>query len=136
MPGYNAGNDTGPLGLYKNVSSSGVCDLDAVLNALEGDRALLSRMIDVFLQENPALLDRTRQALAARDTRTVERAAHTLRGALANFAAREAGRTAQQLEHSAGRSDWQGAAAAHAQLEKQMEDVVGFLTAFKAGASR
>jgi protein-histidine pros-kinase len=117
------------------VSSSGVCDLDAVLNALEGDRALLSRMIDIFLQESPALLERTRQALSARDARNVGRAAHTLRGALANFAARGAGGTAQQLEHSAGCGDWQGAAAAHAQLEKQMEDVVRALTAFGTGPS-
>jgi HPt (histidine-containing phosphotransfer) domain-containing protein len=122
--------------LHKNVSFSVACDLDAALNALEGDRELLLRMIQIFLGESGALRDRTRQAVAARDGAGVERAAHTLRGALANFRAREAGATARRLEESAAQGDWQTAAAAHADLEKQMEEVVRALAAFGPGEMR
>ena len=115
------------------MSSPKACDLDAVLGALEGDRDLLIRMIQVYLNESPALLERTRQALAARDAVAVERAAHTLRGALANFAAREAGAIAQRLEASAQQSNWESALAAHAQLEAEMPKVVSALTAFASG---
>jgi two-component system sensor histidine kinase/response regulator len=120
---------------HNNVSYSAACDLDAVLNALEGDRELLSRMIQVFLSENPALLERTRCAVAARDGTALERAAHTLRGALANFAAREAGGTARRLDESAAQADWNTAAATHTDLEKQMQEVVRALTAFRPGES-
>jgi HPt (histidine-containing phosphotransfer) domain-containing protein len=118
------------------VSSSGVCDLDAVLNALEGDRELLSGMIKVFLKESPALLERTRDALAARDAVAVERSAHTIRGALANFAARQACATARRLQESAGQADWESALTAHAELEEQIHDVVRVLTAFGSGEAR
>jgi two-component system sensor histidine kinase/response regulator len=126
-------NDFGLNRLHKNVSSPAACDLDAVLNALEGDRELLSGMIRIFLAENPALLERTRQAVAARDGKALERAAHTLRGAVANFAAHDAGHTAHRLEESAERADWQAAAAAHTDLEKQMQEVVRALSAFGQG---
>lgn len=112
------------------MSPAVACDLDAVLKALEGDRELLLRMIQVFLKENGALLERTRQAVLNRDAIEVERAAHTLRGALANFAAATAGRTARRLEESGAQGDWQTAASAHAELEKEMEDVLRVLTAF------
>jgi two-component system sensor histidine kinase/response regulator len=118
------------------VSSPAACDLDAVLNALEGDRELLSGMIRIFLAENPALLERNRQAVAGRDGQALARAAHTVRGALANFAAREAGDTALRLEESAERADWQAAAAAHTDLENQMQEVVRALAAFGEGEPR
>ena len=118
------------------MSLSIACDLDAVLNALEGDRELLSRMIEVFLKENPAVLERARNALAARDGVALERAAHTARGALSNFAAREACAAAKRLEDSAGRGDWDSAIAAQAQLEEQMHDVVRLLGAFGSGDRR
>jgi len=118
------------------VSLSIACDLDAVLNALEGDRELLSRMIQVFLKESPAVLERAQQALAARDAVALERAAHTARGALANFGARQACATAHRLEASAGLADWESAIAAQAQLEEQMHDVVRFLGAFVSGERR
>lgn len=120
--------------LHNNVSFSVACDLDAVLIALEGDRDLLLRMIQVFLDESPALRERTQQALAARDATALARAAHTLRGALANFAARDAGATAQLLEERAAHDDWRTSAAAYARLENQMDKVVQALQAFAAGA--
>ena len=130
-PGYNRANIPGHCEApNNNVSSSNACDLDAVLRALEDDRQLLSRMIQVFLNESPALLDRTRQAVASRDAVAAERAAHTLRGALANFAAGKAGAAAQRLEDSAEQGNWGSALAAHAQLEEEMPNVVSALTAF------
>ena len=118
------------------MSPPAACDLDAVLNALEGDRDLLSRMVQIFLEENPALLERTRHAIAGRDQLALGRLAHTMRGALANFAAHEAGGAARRLEVSAEQGDWNGVVAAHDDLEKQMHDVVSALTAFSAGPSR
>jgi HPt (histidine-containing phosphotransfer) domain-containing protein len=93
-------------------------------------------MIQVFLDESPALLERTRKAIAARDCVAAQRSAHTLRGALANFAAREASATAHRLEGSAEQGDWVSVVDAHAKLEEQMHDVVRLLTAFACGGPR
>jgi HPt (histidine-containing phosphotransfer) domain-containing protein len=110
--------------------SLSVCDLEAALKALEGDRELLARMIRIFLMESPALLEETREAVAREDGRALERSAHTLRGGVANFAATSAYAAATRLESIGQAGDWMAAAAAQAQLETEMEKLVDVLVGF------
>ena len=112
------------------MSLSVVCDLEAALSALEGDRELLAGMIRVFLMESPALLEETREAVAREDALALERSAHTLRGGVANFAAPTAYDAAARLEQIGRAGEWTGAAAAQAQLEREMERLVDVLIGF------
>jgi HPt (histidine-containing phosphotransfer) domain-containing protein len=112
------------------VSLSVVCDLEAALSAVEGDRELLAGMIRVFLIESPALLEETREAVAREDALALERSAHTLRGGVSNFAAATAYDAAARLEHIGRAAEWTAAAAAQAQLEREMEKLVDVLVGF------
>jgi HPt (histidine-containing phosphotransfer) domain-containing protein len=112
------------------VSLPVVCDLDAALSALEGDRELLAGMIRVFLMESPALLEEAAEAVARQDCLALERSAHTLRGGIVNFAATTACDAAARLEHIGRAGEWREAAAAHAQLEREMEKLVDVLVGF------
>jgi two-component system, sensor histidine kinase and response regulator len=72
---------------------------DAELRArFDGDCELLRELAGIFLQECPKTLDDLREALRAADPKAVERAAHTLKGSVGNFAMPRPWETAQRLE--------------------------------------
>ena len=73
-------------------------DLNAALNALEGDRELLRRIARLFVVQSPQLLADIREALLRGDPDALERAAHKLRGSVSNFFATKAHDAALRLE--------------------------------------
>jgi signal transduction histidine kinase/DNA-binding response OmpR family regulator len=58
-----------------------------LLDSFEDDRELLHEAAGLFLEEGPRLLDDLRAAVERMDAAAVRRAAHTLEGGAANFAA-------------------------------------------------
>ncbi|HEU4403324.1 MAG TPA: response regulator, partial [Candidatus Polarisedimenticolia bacterium] len=62
------------------------------------DSRLLAEIVQVFLDSHGAMLRDVRKAIADRDAGGLERAAHTLKGAVGNFSATAAGEAAQRLE--------------------------------------
>lgn len=62
------------------------------------DAALLQEIAALFLVESQKDLEQIRSAIAAADAHAVERAAHGLKGAAANFGAAAAVEAAQRLE--------------------------------------
>jgi two-component system sensor histidine kinase/response regulator len=115
------------------VTLSFVCDLDSALAALEGDRELLARMIGIFLAETPPLLRETRESIEREDEVRLERAAHTLRGAICNFAAPNAFAAASRVQEIARRKNWSVAALAYSELEKEMQELLEVLVGFTKG---
>jgi HPt (histidine-containing phosphotransfer) domain-containing protein len=77
-------------------------DPDHLLNARDGDRALVAQIVRTFLETTPQLMEATRQAAGNRDLERVRRTAHQLRGSLATMGAEPAAAAAAQLE-TAGR---------------------------------
>jgi len=73
-------------------------DLDRLLQRVEGDRRLMKELIGVFLEDLPKLSSEVNEAVEKRDHRRIERAAHTLKGAVANFGAKRARELALDLE--------------------------------------
>ncbi|HEX4824120.1 MAG TPA: response regulator [Candidatus Polarisedimenticolaceae bacterium] len=88
---------------------------------LKGDRALLREMIEIFLADAPAMVGAIRSALEAGDAETLRRAAHALKGSVANFAAARAVAEAKTLETMGASGDLSGAAAVLARLENALE---------------
>jgi two-component system sensor histidine kinase/response regulator len=91
------------------------------------DRALLSELLELFRQDYPAQIEAARKALAGAESEGVERAAHSLKGTLANLAATGACKLAAQLE-DLGRSRQLGHAnSTLTQLEREISRVTASL---------
>lgn len=82
-----------------------VFDLNALLEGFGNDRKLVGEVIDIFLVDGPALLAKLRKAVADKDTDTVAAVAHTLKGSVGTFVAREAYEAARELETTAREGD-------------------------------
>jgi len=78
-------------------------DQDALLERVSGDAEFLAHMVAVFVADVPVRIEALKSAIAHADAHAVERAAHSLKGALATMAADEAAAEALRLEQ-AGRS--------------------------------
>ena len=84
-----------------NNAEPGVLDKSGLLARIEGDGELLKTLVDTFLEVSPESMDKIREAIAGGDPRTVERAAHYLKGSLGTLSASNAFRTAADLEQVA-----------------------------------
>ena len=95
-------------------------DRKELLARVEGDRALLTELIDLFRTESPRLLSEVRRSLAANDAKGLERAARALGSSASNFGAFAAVEVANELE-TMGREDTLVAGAARlASLEQEL----------------
>jgi two-component system, sensor histidine kinase and response regulator len=74
-------------------------DRDLALSRVGGDADLLKEIAALFIEEYPKVLTELRAAAVRRDSRGVERAAHGLKGSVANFGAQAAVDAASELEH-------------------------------------
>jgi PAS domain S-box-containing protein len=88
-----------------NDSALEIFNLEEALSRVEQDRELFAELVKLFVADYPQRLAELRQALAARDSKLVERLAHTLKGAAANFAAPRVVRAALELEETARAGD-------------------------------
>jgi PAS domain S-box-containing protein len=96
-------------------------DRQEALERVGGDAALLRELVEVFLADCPRLWRDIGDALARGDARQLNRAAHTLKGAVSTFGAHTAREAAQHLELLGQKGDLSGAAGAVARLETELE---------------
>jgi len=76
----------------------GAIDLAVVLERVQGDRALLRQIANLFLDSAPRLLSAAHEALGRSDPQVLEHTAHTLKGSMVNFAAPSAFAAVHRLE--------------------------------------
>lgn len=105
-------------------------DLSEMLDRFGGDEALVAEVARVFLEDHAASLARVREAVAARDGEGIHRAAHALKGAVANLGAADATRAAQGLERIGRGGDLAGAEAGLRRLEAEVTRLVAALAPF------
>jgi HPt (histidine-containing phosphotransfer) domain-containing protein len=98
-------------------------DLEAVMDSLEGDLGLIRSLTEVFLRDCPLQVEQLRSALARRDARSTELAAHKLKGSLGIFGARRAAAMALGLENAAGEEGWDCAVRLFCRLEREVRRV-------------
>ena len=92
-------------------------DRAAALERVDGDVELLKELAGLFLDDCPARMAEIRQAIVQRDAAKLQRAAHTLKGSVGHFGARETFEAAQRLERDGRDQDWDQAAEDGAALE-------------------
>ena len=73
-------------------------DIDGALQRLGGDRQLFKEFITIFLEDSPALLKEIGEGLANNDPTGVEMTAHSLKGLMSNFGAKDCVDVALKIE--------------------------------------
>src|SRR6266849_2996371 len=114
----------------------GVLDGTALLAQVEGDTELLAELVMIFLQDCPRLVGAVREAVARGDARALERAAHTLKGTVSNFAAPAATAAALRLEQMGREGNLAQAGEACAALEAEIERLKPLLEDTCQGVAR
>ncbi len=105
-------------------------DENKALDAVGGDRPLLQEIIGTFFEELPKWRSEIGEAISSDDAKTLQRAAHTLKGAVSTFGAEQVRTIAQRLENMGQESNLTGAAEALAELEQALDQFCLALEAF------
>lgn len=98
-------------------------DLSIALERVGGDEELLKEIADLFVEDAPQLLEAIRVAIEAKDGSALHRAAHSLKGSVANFGAEKSVETAFQLEQMGTKNQLEGADDVFAVLKSEIEMV-------------
>ena len=122
---------TAPSG--QGAATGGVFDQVAALRRVEGDTELLLEIIEVFLDDSPRLMGRIREALKRKDLKSLEQAAHTLKGSVGNFGAPIAYAAALKLEKIGREGNVERAEEAWMELEEAMEQLKPALILLRDG---
>ncbi len=106
--------------------------LDALLATT--DREFVGELIDVYLEDSPALIIGMRQALADGNATEFTRAAHSLKSSSASLGAASLSALAKELEMMGKESKIAGAGSKLEQLAGLFEQVQTALEDFKRGS--
>src|SRR5439155_61034 len=98
-------------------------DRVAILARIDGDEELLKELVAVFLDDSVQLMNEIREALARRDSKMLQCAAHALKGSAANFGTSAVCEAASRLEMIGQNENLVGAEAAWAELEEAMKNL-------------
>ena len=99
-------------------------DWDAALEAVDGDRELLGKVIDGFLGQQPALLVELREALQTGNLPVAKRVAHTVGGSLRLFQGARVVALANDLEDRCRAGSSEAVEAAWRTLDPELAAVV------------
>ncbi|MEO6223041.1 MAG: response regulator, partial [Vicinamibacterales bacterium] len=100
---------------------------EALLSCVNGDHDLLVELTGLLRESAPAVLAAIREGVIAGDAKSIERAAHRLRGSISHFGASAAVRTAMTLERMGRNGDVRDSLSQCEQLEDQLQDLLGHL---------
>jgi len=100
-----------------------ILDEATLLARFEGDPELLKEVVRLFLDECPKMFNGIRGAAERGETREMERAAHKMKGAMANFAASAAYDAALRLEVMGREGHLDQVTEALGQLESALEEL-------------
>ncbi len=97
-----------------------IFDRATALARVEGDEELLQELAKLFLEDSSQLMAVLREALDMGDAGRVKEVAHTLKGALGNFAAQRAVAAARQVEQWGQEGHLDQAQEAYIALEQEL----------------
>jgi two-component system, sensor histidine kinase and response regulator len=108
------------------VSSDSV-NAEELLERLDGDRAFLAELTELFRGDYPRQIRAIHEAIEQNDAPGVKQASHALKGALCNLAALRAGEMAADLERIGGSGDLEMARRSLGDLEKELVNTLDSL---------
>jgi HPt (histidine-containing phosphotransfer) domain-containing protein len=104
---------------------------DRALKRLGGDEELFQELATFFIEDAPGLIETIREGLHRGETRSVQRAAHSLKGLLANFDAEDAVATALSIELSIGTGNMEVIPGALETLQTEVQALEEALLPYK-----
>jgi PAS domain S-box-containing protein len=113
-----------------------VMDRALALARVDGDESLLADLARLFCEESPAMMAAVQEAVAARDADRLQRAAHSLKGAVATLSAPKAFDAALAMERQGRSGDLTQIDKAYALLEVQVQRLRSVLETISAGPER
>jgi signal transduction histidine kinase/CheY-like chemotaxis protein len=109
-----------------------LCTREELLEQCDGDEELMGRLIALFRENTPRLLDDIRNAIARRAGPDLARAAHALLSSLGAFGAEEACRLTRELGTQAHQENYENTDRTFAALERRTSEIHTALAAFPA----
>ena len=103
----------------------------ALLDVISGDIDLMDELMTLFLSNATELLDEIRQAIVSENCDAIQHAAHSLKGTVGTFAAKDALQAAREVEDTASKNNLEGARAAFARLEPVIDNLILDLSAIQ-----
>jgi HPt (histidine-containing phosphotransfer) domain-containing protein len=129
LDGYMALKDADQPQGESAIPAESPVDVAQLLDRIDGDRALLAELVDLFRAEFPGSLRAAQQAISQQDCNALRMAGHTLKGALANLSATKASTLAGELEAIGKSLDLTGAQAT---LDSLAHEIIHLMRALEA----
>ncbi|MCX5807509.1 MAG: response regulator [Proteobacteria bacterium] len=113
------------------VFNNAVFDMDALMKRLGIDEKLVKEIMDVYLSDTPIQLSRLRECFEKGDIILIQRCAHSIKGASANFCVGTINKTAQDIELAAKQSNLEMIKPLIDTIENQFIELKDVLTEVK-----
>ena len=123
----------GPAPALPAGDASRSVDLDTLLAGFGGNGKLVQEVVDVFMEDAPAMIARLHEAAGVGDAMKLASAAHALKGAAGLFAQGRAYESARRLERLARTGDLSTAGHALADVEADVSQLIAELRDVKDG---
>jgi two-component system, sensor histidine kinase and response regulator len=108
-------------------------DMAELLARVDNDRELVVELLTLFQKDFPRLLDELHAAIDAGNPNQVEKAAHTLKGMLANLSIKHADQLAASVEIAARAGGAQEIQKAMADFDREETGLLAAVELFIAG---
>ncbi len=102
-------------------------DKDEILKRFDGEKDFLAELVEIFVNDVPEQLSKIKEDVNNRNGNGLEKSAHKLKGAIANFEEKAAFETALQLEMMGKKNKLDGVEEAYDTLVKEIEYLVDAL---------
>lgn len=112
-----------------------VINISELTERLDNDFELFTELSELFFDDSASLMDKIRDSIDNNDHESLRKAAHTLKGAVANFAAQGAYEAASALEMTGRNMELTGAAEQYAELKSEIESVIAEMKRINANGS-
>jgi two-component system, sensor histidine kinase and response regulator len=119
--------ETSPPARVAPAAGSSAIDVSELLERLDGDRALLAELVDLFRADSPGRLRAAHDAIEARDAERLRGESHALKGALVNLSAIRASALAAELEDIGNSGNLDQAEATFSRLTQEIRSALGVL---------
>lgn len=106
-------------------------DEEKMLERVEGDRDLLKRVIDIFLDNTPKLLTQLRDAIEKEDFGDVNYVGHTLKGSCRNFYFKRAGDLSDIIEQAGKEKNFAKIKQTQPFMEEEIRNLLDMLNEYK-----
>ncbi len=107
-----------------------VFDKDEALKTIDNDKEFLKELVEIFINDAPEHMSEIEEAVNSRNSEALEKSAHKLKGAVANFGKNATTDTAFKLETMGKENNLDGVEEVYDTLVKDVESLVNALKEF------